>query len=90
MLAGGDWKFIGNRQEIDPSDGRMKPFLGHPIHLCAGPPGYFCIMDNERSFVRCCNMDATYIKCTLNADQAINRAGLFGQVGGIACSKGVR
>lgn len=86
ILAGGDWKFIGNKQVTD-DDGEQNPYLGQPTHLCAGPPGYFCFFDHKRSFVRVVNLEATYIKTTLNADQKINRAGLFGQVGGIACSK---
>ena len=55
LLAGGDWKFIGNKQVTDP-DGEQNPYLGQPTHLCPGPPGYFCIYDHKRSFVRVINM----------------------------------
>ena len=87
MLAGGDWKFIGNRQVYDDKDGRTKPLLGNPTYLCAGPPGYFCYFDHERSMVRVANMAASYFKVTLNEHQETNRAGLFGPVGGVECSK---
>lgn len=88
MLAGGDWKFIGNRKVTD-DDGEELPFLGHPIYICAGPTGYFCYYDHKRTLIRVVNMAATYIKVTINADQEINRANLLcsNDVGGIACGK---
>ena len=35
--------------------------------------------------VRVLNADATYVRCTLNADQKVNMAGLFSEPHGVAC-----
>ena len=76
MLAGGDWKFIGNRQVQD-DDGEMNPLLGNPTHLCAGPPGYFCYMDQKRSLVRVVNMEAKYANTEAHRSQQLLPASCF-------------
>ena len=88
-LAGGEWRFVANRKVEDELRGGMKNFLRMPTCLAIGPNNGFCVLDtgdqDQYACVRVLNHDATYIKCTLNADQQINRSGLFSQPHGLAC-----
>ena len=76
--AGGEWKTIGaNKKSAD--------FLKLPLHICAGPNKGICVFDQQAGVVHVMNADASYVRCSINEDQVVNRAGLFGQAGGIAC-----
>ena len=82
-LAGGEWKWIGHRQIVD-DDGYNAPFLKHPTRLCSGPGGGICVIDQGRNRIVVMNKEGTYVRCSLNADQQINRAGLFTEPHGVA------
>lgn len=83
-LAGGEWRIIGNRRVAD-EWGNPEWFFRQPYALCAGPSGGFCVIDRGRNVVRVLNADATYIRCTLNDENKVNMAGLFGEPSGVAC-----
>ena len=78
-LAGGEWIFVGNRRGDDGCR-----VLQVPIAFCAAPANGLCILDNggqnaNGATVLVTNHDVTYIKLSINSDQMVNRAGLFGQ-----------
>ena len=84
-LAGGDWQFIGNRKVH--GDHGLDNLLKVPTALCAAPSVGLCVLDCGRDgydVVHVLNHDASRVQCTLNADQQINRTGLFGHPKGVA------
>ena len=88
-LAGGDWQFIGKRKVH--GDRGLDDLLKVPRALCAVPGVGLCVLDSGKDgydVVHVLNHDASRVRCTLNADQQINRTGLFGHPKSVASDGG--
>ena len=79
--AGGEWRVIGDRTMAMEMQASL---FTTPTLVSLAPGGGICVVDREQKVVHVLNANAQ-VRCSLNTKQEVNRAGLFGEVRGLAC-----